>query len=174
MTDPRGFYTSDRALGSVPTAGGHGGPPNVVNGRTGSGEITARSRSGCLSQTRTGQSMYSRQVPSSRARRADVRDRREGRRGRDNTTEGRGIGAGPRAPAWIRGGVIHTPAIDDTQAEAGNFLELCYPRERSQLYLRALALIERRNPGLESTRGAVRYPVGAVAKLFVSARRWRG
>ena len=37
-TDRRDFYTRDRVFGSVPTAGGHGGPPNVVNGRTGSGE----------------------------------------------------------------------------------------------------------------------------------------
>jgi hypothetical protein len=39
MTDPRGFYTRDKVFGSLPTKGGQGGPPTVVNGRTGSGGV---------------------------------------------------------------------------------------------------------------------------------------
>jgi hypothetical protein len=38
MTRPRRSSTADRVFGRVPTGGGHGGPPNVVVGWTGSGE----------------------------------------------------------------------------------------------------------------------------------------
>ena len=49
MTRSRKSSTADQPFGSVPTLGGHGGPSNVVNGRTGSGERDPRlvQGSGC-------------------------------------------------------------------------------------------------------------------------------
>ena len=37
MTGTRNSATSGQAVATVPTGGGHGGPPNVVVGTTGSG-----------------------------------------------------------------------------------------------------------------------------------------